>query len=195
MATKYFPQLSSILKIEQLPEQLNFAEEGITNLLDGLGFKNLEISNNSTGSGISYKIEIVCYKELVFEILGTGLKLSLNPNFNTTGSTIIPVSISFNLEIKKYARNFKLNNFAFTPQDFYQLLFKIFEINDRNLVLLTKSIFLNSTNPLNDFASILNSKYSLTLTLPLSNDEEEGLEELLLAIENNNNFNLSEANF
>ena len=63
------------------------------------------------------------------------------------------------------------------------------------MVLLTKSIFLNSTNPLNDFASILNSKYSLTLTLPLSNDEEEGLEELLLAIENNNNFNLSEANF
>ena len=40
MSNNYFPKLSRIVKINNLPEQLSFIQDGIDGLFDGLAYRN-----------------------------------------------------------------------------------------------------------------------------------------------------------
>jgi hypothetical protein len=42
MANEYYPRLSSLLPLDALPEALGFVKDGITSLLSGLYFKDLQ---------------------------------------------------------------------------------------------------------------------------------------------------------
>jgi len=189
MATKYYPHLSSIIRIEQLPEQLNFLQSGLNSIFDNLGFRNFRISRSSSGDAVSYNLDIVCYKELKFDIPGTGFSLSLNPG-GATGSTIIPVSLTSQFGIKRYRKNFKLETFSYTPEAFLELAFSIFNLTDKNLIILTSSKFITDPDPLNALATTLHDDYGMNITLPVNSDPEIAIDEIAAAANNTMGFNL-----
>jgi len=96
MINEYFPSLNTIVQLNDLPEQLNFLQDAINNsinsTLDDLYFRNYQVSESEEGDMISYELDIISNKKLDFDILGTGLTLSLDTttNFNQTNFSSIP---------------------------------------------------------------------------------------------------------
>ncbi len=187
MSNTYYPSLSSVVSLEQIPEQLNFISEGINGLLDKIYYKDFIVDRSLNGASVSYRIDIVSYSEILkLEIPGTGLVLLLNPDLENPNVdySIIPVSLTWEWGIKQYIRNFKTSGFSFQPQAFYDLIFKIATVQDDRLLLAAVDAFINNNNPLDKFAVDANTKYSgLNIPLPLNSDEEIAVNQILIAIE------------
>jgi len=191
MSYNYFPKLSQLVTVESLPEQLNFIQGGIENLLDGLAYRNLRARSSQDGCTTSYVLDIISFKKLKYDILGTGLVLVLNPDFST-GTSVFPVSLTTYLGIRKYIKNFNLAAFSYTPQDFLNLAMRITNFTNERLLYLTAINFCTSlNNPFNELATTLHDSYGLNITLPVSNDPETAINEIINAAHNTQGFILN----
>ena len=47
-----YPKLSSLVKIDQLPEQLSFITDNINTIFDNLYFRNLQVSVSPVGASL-----------------------------------------------------------------------------------------------------------------------------------------------
>jgi len=193
MPTKYFPSLSNITKIEQLPEQLNFIQGGINAIFNQLGYRNLRVSRSLSGDSVSFDLDImILNRELKLDIPGTGFALSLNPG-GDTGTTAIPISLTTHWGIKRYLKNFNLQTFSYTPEHFLELAFQIFILNDKSLIATTALNFETAATPLDDLANALITNRNLSnLTLPLSTDFKTAIDEIYTASQSTSGFKFSD---
>ncbi len=94
MSEKYYPTISSLIKIDDLPEQLNFLQTGVnglTEVFDKVYYQNLEINHANSGAVSSYQLDLVSLNKLAWDIPGTGLTLAFDTNFEANDNiSIIP---------------------------------------------------------------------------------------------------------
>jgi hypothetical protein len=76
VAKRYYPKLSEVITLDDLPEFLSFAREGLTAIFDKIHYKNLQYSKSYRGDAAFYSLDIVS-REIGLN-LPFGLRLILN---------------------------------------------------------------------------------------------------------------------
>jgi hypothetical protein len=190
MADTFFPALSRIISVDQLPSELNFLQGGLNNLLNSVFYRNLRITHSASGETISYDLDIISYKQIGIDIPGTGFSIAFNRNFTSGTYSVIPISVTTSLGIRKYIKNFDISSFSFSPSDLWSTAFNIFDLTDYDLVANTASIFISGLNQINQLATTLKNNYGLNITLPVSNDPDTAINQIITAADSTTGFDL-----
>ncbi|EDM33906.1 hypothetical protein PBAL39_05946 [Pedobacter sp. BAL39] len=69
---RYYPALSEVITVDDLPEFLHFAEDGLNALLDKIHYKNLQYSKSYRGDGAFYSLDIISKKLVLTYLLAYG---------------------------------------------------------------------------------------------------------------------------
>lgn len=57
--SRYYPKLSDIVTIDDLPEFLSFVKNGLNSIFDKIHYKNLQYSKSPFGDAAFYSLDIV----------------------------------------------------------------------------------------------------------------------------------------
>ena len=68
MPDKFFPQLSSVVTLDRLPEQLGFIQNGLNNIFDKLFYRDFQYIKSENGDSTFYSLVIVSHKKIVIDI-------------------------------------------------------------------------------------------------------------------------------
>ncbi|WP_443938921.1 hypothetical protein [Pedobacter sp. MW01-1-1] len=129
LTKRYYPALSEVITVDDLPEFLHFAEDGLNTLLDKIHYKNLQYSKSQRGDSAFYSLDIVS-KNIGLN-LPLGLRLVLNPDENGDSDiSSFPVSIQYQYELLSVLRSFNTQTFSFTPKAFFELGLQIFKLTE-----------------------------------------------------------------
>ncbi|MDQ3016426.1 MAG: hypothetical protein M3R25_06890, partial [Bacteroidota bacterium] len=179
---KFYPKLSSIVTLEQLPEQLNFIRNGFSQLLDRIYYRDFQVVVDHHSSSIYYQLVLIIYKRLELEIPGTEIALLFNPPSSTDPTpyvTEIPVVVNARWPIRQFIKQFKLDQFSFEAEDFYTKALEIFNISDESLLLQTVATFIAPPDRLNTFALNTNTNYNLNIPTPVNSDTNVAITEIV----------------
>lgn len=171
ITNRYYPALSEVITVGDLPEFLNFAEEGLNGLLDRVHYKNLQYSRSQRGDAAYYSLDVVAKN--IGLALPFGMRLVLNPDEDGDSRiSSFPVSLQYQWEMLAYLRVFKTDKFAFTPEAFFDLGLQIFKISDGEAVAHIINNFIDSEEGIDDKFALLidaiNQIYpSANLALPV----------------------------
>lgn len=58
-AARYYPRLSEVITVEDLPEFLSFVQGGFNAIFDKIHYKNLQYSKSYRGDSAFYSLDIV----------------------------------------------------------------------------------------------------------------------------------------
>jgi hypothetical protein len=151
---RYYPKLSSVVSLDDFPESLGFIKQAIQQLFDKIHYKDLQYNKSPSGDAAFYSLSIVSDK-LAIDLFGSGVKFVLNPDgsedpdFNIS---TFPITVEYQWKILGYLRRFNLQNFSFTPQEFFELGLIVLNITEEQAV----AKFINTfTVPINDLTSPL----------------------------------------
>lgn len=181
---RFYPALSEVITVADLPEFLHFAENGLNLLLDRIHYKNLQFSKSQRGDSAFYSLDIVTNN--IGLDLPFGLRLILNPDLDGDSSiSSFPISILYQWEMLAFLRSFKIENFAFTPEAFYELGLQIFKITDDEVLAHILNYFIEDNDTENKFKQLLdavNGVYGTSLSL--SPNEEPTVNTVVELIDN-----------
>jgi len=158
---RYYPALSSVVSLDDFPESLGFIKQAIEQLFDKIHYKDLQYKKSPKGDAAFYSLTIVSNK-LAIELFGSGVSLVLNPD--ESGNTdfnisAFPVTVEYQWKILAYLRSFDLNNFSFTPQEFFELGLIILNVSEEQAMaqfINTFTVPANATTlPLEQFVNDL----------------------------------------
>lgn len=188
IVNRYYPALSSVVSLDDFPESLGFLKQAITQLFDKIHYKDLQYKKSPKGDAAFYSLTIVSRK-LGIELFGSGISLVLNPD--ESGNTefnisAFPVTVEYHWKILAYLRSFDLDNFSYTPQEFFELGLIILNVSEEQAM----AHFINTftvpidefTSPLEQFVNDLKQSNSDLQLLPLTIDENTNLTEVAQAI-------------
>ncbi len=166
MATQ---QLSDLITIEDLPQELDFIRIGEESVLEGISTRDLT-SHSLTSQRIRYDLVLLLNKSVGFTIPWADIKIVLNPNFNTGVWTEIPISLEYEWKVLALLNNgddFSISDFAFDGKAFFDLLSARLEPNEILLKVLTRIVnkddMLDELGALNKFISDANAKYGKSI--------------------------------
>ncbi|SDE67212.1 hypothetical protein SAMN05216464_108162 [Mucilaginibacter pineti] len=142
---RYYPRLSELITVDDLPEFLHFAETGLDSLLDKIHYKNLQFSKSYRGDGAFYSLDIVA-RNIGID-LPFGLRFVLNPDVEGDSAiSSFPVSLQYQWGVLAFLRSFNLPGFSFSPQDFFDLGLQVFKISDAQVIAHTLNYFVKPVN-------------------------------------------------
>lgn|SRR5690554_6239118 len=98
----YYPALSRLITLDDLPEILDFLKVGLTQLFDKVYYKDFQSSGNTSGSGAFYSVELVSRNRLDLELPGTGIFIILNPDYDDSTISSFPVQLDWELKTSQY---------------------------------------------------------------------------------------------
>jgi hypothetical protein len=160
---KFYPPISTLIELDNLPEQLSFIKSGLQTLFNDIYYRDLQYSKSARGDAAFYSLSIVSKKRLDFEIPGTGMFLILNPGYNPGDTSIFPITLSYEWKILSYLRSFNLGNFSFKAADIFDIALKILAINEHKLIERALSVYNTS---IGGFVNDVNSYYNTSIPLP-----------------------------
>ena len=92
---KFYPKISSIISVNEIPDQIGFLTEPLNNLFDNIYFRDLQFTKSESGDTAFYSIVLVSHKKLGVDFPGTGFAIVLNPSqIDPTNASEFPVSLS-----------------------------------------------------------------------------------------------------
>ncbi len=146
---RYYPRLSEIVTIDDLPEFLSFVEDGLNRIFDSIHYKNLQYSKSYRGDSAFYSLDIVSPSRIQFK-LPFGINFVLNPDYSGGDSTIssFPITLQYQWEILAFLKQFQLSTFSFSLEDFYSLGLQVFRITDEQVLAHTFNYFVEPATPL-----------------------------------------------
>ncbi len=179
----FYPPVTNLVAIEDLPQELGFVKDGLTDLLDNILYKDLQYSSTPSGDSAFYRLSIVSKKRIDIEIPGTGIFLVLNPSHDAaTEISEFPLSLQYRWPVISYVGSLDLDNFSFQPADIFELALKIFLLSEKELIQRGISIFLSDEpTPIDTFVNQLNDYYGASVPVPTSS---EPIDELLASMKN-----------
>ncbi|MFN3444490.1 MAG: hypothetical protein ACK44D_02015, partial [Bacteroidia bacterium] len=187
VARRYYPRLSELVTLQDLPAYLQFIQTGANAVFSNLHYKNLQYSKSPKGDAAFYSLDLVSSQKLSVPIPG-GMELVLNPDYDVNISSI-PISIQYQWGILAYLTNFNLKGFDFSVQSMYKLGLQVFRITDEELIGHTLTQLVKPVNEAKRYVQLvndLNAKYGTNILAP--NDENESLKELVSRIVTQGNF-------
>lgn len=167
MPVQFYPPLSSILSLQDLPEVLDFLREPLTDLFNKLYFRDLQTSKGPKGDSGFYSLTLIAYKRLSIEIPGTGIYLLLNPPMHDSlpGVTEIPVQLHYEWKVLRFARAFNLESFPYDPVSFFGLVTELLDVPDYSIVKAAIDSFAGVDN-VDGFVDDANAALGLSLAYP-----------------------------
>ncbi|QEM10598.1 hypothetical protein [Mucilaginibacter rubeus] len=139
---RYYPSLSEVITVDDLPEFLSFAQEGLQALLDKIHYKNFQYSKSYRGDAAFYKLDIVTAN--IGIDLPFGLRFVLNPDENGDENiSSFPITLQYQWDILAFLGTFNLKGFSFSPDGFYQLGLQVFKVTDEQVLAHTLNYFVD----------------------------------------------------
>jgi len=197
MATEsFYPPLSSIIKVEDIPEQIGIIQETLNAIFDNIYYRDYQCVKSDSSDSAFYSLFIVSHKKLGFEIHGTGFSIILNPSHvNLSDVSEIPITVSYEWPILALIRNFKLSNFSFDIKAIYNKILEILpNLSVEKIIIEAVEVFIpNNALPYNDFVSRINTIFTLPIgdqiQYPSSNVPELAATEIIQSINTNTSLN------
>jgi hypothetical protein len=145
IANRYYPQLSDLITVDDLPDFLDFAKEGLADLLSSIFYKNLQYTRSQRGDAAFYKIDIISNN--IGLDLPFGMRLILNPDDGgDTSISSFPVSLQYQWPILSLIRSFSLPSFSFGEDGMFQLGLQLFKVTDQEAIANALNIFVQPAN-------------------------------------------------
>ncbi|WP_316768696.1 hypothetical protein [Pedobacter frigiditerrae] len=139
---RYYPALSEMITVDDLPEFLHFAETGLNSLLNRIHYKNFQFSKSARGDSAFYSLDIVTNN--IGLDLPFGLRFVLNPAEDDSTISGFPISLQYQWEVLAFLRSFNIQNFAFTADAFFDLGLKIFRISQEQVIAQVLNYFVDN---------------------------------------------------
>lgn len=141
---RYYPRLSEIITVADLPEFLSFVEDGMNSIFENIHYKNLQYSKGYRGDSAFYSLDIVSSKKLALP-LPFGLGLVLNPDLDNDSSiSSFPITLEYQWEILAFLKTFRSSSFSFSMEDFYTVGLQVFRISEEQVVAHMMNIFVEA---------------------------------------------------
>jgi hypothetical protein len=187
---RYYPKLSEVITVNDLPEFLTFVENGLNAIFDKIHYKNLQFSRSYNGDSAFYSLDIVSSTKLAIP-LPFDLALVLNPDLTGGDSTIssFPITLEYQWEILAFLKSFNLDDFSFSLEEFYKVGLQVFRISDDQILA---HILNNFVEPANEDTSVFQQFISdingvLNLQTPLELPQNPDLENIIGTVKNHPN--------
>ncbi|MCC9066389.1 hypothetical protein [Flavobacterium piscisymbiosum] len=172
-AARYYPRLSEIITVDDLPEFLSFVENGLNAIFDKIHYKNLQYSKGYRGDSAFYSLDIVTSERLALPLpFGLGLVLNPDPDGDSTISSF-PITLEYQWEILAFLKTFSSSSFSFSIKDFYSVGLQVFRISEEQVVAHMMNIFVEAEEGktkyetlLEDINGLLNFPEAQKLKLP-----------------------------
>ncbi|WP_428232487.1 hypothetical protein [Flavobacterium sp.] len=191
---RYYPRLSEIVTVDDLPEFLSFVENGLNAIFDKIHYKNLQYSKGYRGDSAFYSLDIVTSKKLALP-LPFGLGLVLNPDLKDGDSDIssFPITLEYQWEILAFIKTFSSSSFSFSLEDFYAVGLQVFRISEEQVIAHMLNIFVEAAEgitkyeqllkDINDLQAIANDPSYQELKFPVG--VEQSIASVIALINNN----------
>lgn len=184
-ATKYYPSLSTVVTLEDFPENLGFIKEGIKQIFEKVYIKDFQANISPKGESGFYGLSIVSKETLKFKIPGTEIAFILNPDKEDQAISSFPVTVEYQWLVLSYLKSFDLDHFSFSAREFYELGLQILNVSEEEVISLVINNFVtpstDSLTKVEQFVNDLNNELGLTIPVPVSDNKAR---ELVLAIKN-----------
>lgn len=183
---KYYPSLKNLISLDQIPDSVDFIKTALSNLFGKIYYKDFQSSISNDGSVAFYSLRIVTNERLHVDLF-FGLKFILNRDFDDQGISSFPVILQYNWPIIAYLKAFDLQDFSFTPREFYEMGLIVFNISEEQVLAHAINTFVtvanSSVNPINQFIDDINIELADLLTTPITYPTSENkLQELSIAL-------------
>jgi hypothetical protein len=189
MADKFYPSVSSIVQLSDLPEQLNFIQEGLDALFDNLYYRDLQFVKSQNGDEAFYSLILISHKKIGVTVPGLDLSLVLNPNFDNADASEFPITVGYSLPIIRFIKDFERSTFLDNNEGLYSLINDLYQLPDDTLLLKSILIYESGVTPFNSFVDKINIKYALSgsniISYPNGTTDEDLAFEIVEAIINN----------
>lgn len=170
----YYPALSGLITLDDLPEILGFIKYGLQEIFDKVYYKDFQSSTILNGAGAFYSLDIVSRNRLDLELPGTGIFFVLNPDFEDSTITSFPVQLQWEWGIMRYFGYFNANQFSFSVEGFYDLALQIFNVSEvQSLELATNAFVVVNTAGTSKFQQLINDinmLYGSSITIDESSE-------------------------
>lgn len=165
---RYYPRLSEVITVDDLPEFLSFVQDGLNSVFDNIHYKNLQYSKGYRGDSAFYSLDIVTSKKLAVP-LPFDLALVLNPDITGGDSSIssFPITLEYQWEILAFLKTFSSASFSFSPEDFYSVGLQVFRISEEQVIAHILNIFVEAADAITKYEQLLtdiNDLYAITQT-------------------------------
>lgn len=175
IAKRYYPRLSEVVTLEDLPVFLSFVEDELQSVFDRIHFKNLQYSKSRNGDAAFYSLDLVTKDRLDFP-LPRGMKLVLNPDLDgDAGISSFPISVEYQWEILAFLKSFNLSGFSYSLSDFYELGLKVFRITEEQVMAQVLNFFVEpadaNTSRYQQVLNDVNTYSASSLTFPEGEEE------------------------
>ncbi|MBP4136952.1 hypothetical protein [Flavobacterium geliluteum] len=153
---RYYPRLSEVITVDELPEFLSFVQNGLNAIFDKIHYKNLQYSKGYRGDSAFYSLDIVTSKKLALP-LPFGLGLVLNPDLKDNDSTIssFPITLEYQWEILAFIKTFSSSSFSFSLEDFYAVGLQVFRISEEQVIAHMLNIFVEAADGITKYEQLL----------------------------------------
>lgn len=186
ISSRYYPRLSSIVTLDELPGILDFLKEPGNAVFEKMYFKDLQFSKSQNGDKVFYSLSLISRDRLDVEIPGTGIYLILNPDIDNSEISSLPITLDFNWPILSYVRQFSDTSSPLDLQEIFLLGLDMLGLSPMTIASNFINVFVdrnNATNGLLEQCVLdLNTQFTsnpITTPLPL----EYKLTDLLVDIE------------
>ncbi len=171
---KYYPTLSSLITVDELPDFLSFIKEHVQSVFDNIYYKDYYSSENATGSSAFYRLDIVPRTRLEQEVLGTGMILILNPDYEDSIISSFPITVFWQWKILQYVRNFNISTFSETSEAFFDLAINILGISQEQILIIAVNSFLTPgmvMSPFKQLVSDINTLYNCNIEIDINAED------------------------
>lgn len=172
----YYPSLSKILSLEDLPEVFNFVEDGVNNVLEKIHYKDFQYTKSFQGDKAFYSLSLVSKSRVAIGIFGTGIFFVLNPDQEDGTISNFPVTLEYNWPIIAYIKGFDLRSFDFSPAAFFKLAAQVLQVSENTMIANALNLFTETTDDisnLENFRNLVNEKFGSNLQTPTVDDSFE----------------------
>ena len=157
-SNSFYPSVLDILPVEKLPHSIRTLTSDIESYLKEVFYTDYIIEKSQYGDSAFIYLRLLSYRRFAFEPeFLKGFAIVINSASDDSTMTSIPISINYTLDILRYA-NTSIQNFSATPEAYFNLLIKIANISEEEL--LSNSIFslIDEESPISTFVDLYNAE-------------------------------------
>lgn len=198
--TEFYPLLSDLLPLGDLPDSLSSFETALTDALDKLFYHDLQYQVTDDRSKRFYRLKIFTYNSVGFAFPNTEFKIVLNPALIPGGavSSSFPVNFSYEHDILRYLDLEDITDFSESFQEYFDLFLSIAGLSKSLLMQELINTLIGGADPVDSFISQFNAIYSepaTQLTILISDDIYEVIDNLIDQIDDFPDIDLLEVVF
>lgn len=162
---RFYPALSTIVNIDELPESLDFVKTALTSIFSKLHYKDLVFNVSSSGDSAFYYLRIVSKELISFEIPGTnGVSFEVSPDSSGEFSSF-PITLEYNWPILGLIDDIDKIENPISLGTIFELFQEIFNLSKEGLIGLTANVLiefdsLQHSSVIEQIASDIEERYS-----------------------------------